>query len=111
MPRGSGENQAIRRRSNGIGNKPPRYAASNVPGWRSAPIATMSESSIGPSAGIDQRDGGGSAANNNDALAAIIEILRPMLGVHDRPGEPLFAFEMRREPLVVTEVAAGAEQP
>jgi hypothetical protein len=61
IPRGSGDHHATGPpRPTRIGNRPPRYAASNVPGSRSAPTPTISVSSAASAAGNSQDVGGGS---------------------------------------------------
>src|SRR5205823_14911174 len=60
IPRGSGDHHA-RELPEYIGNSPRRYAASKVPGSRSAPTATMSSAPTEESAsGKSQTQGGGS---------------------------------------------------
>ncbi len=64
----------------------------------------------------DQGDGRGAAADHHDPLTAAVEVRRPMLGVHDLPGEVLAAGEVGAVALVVAVVAGahvqeGAGQP
>ncbi len=51
------------------------------------------------------------AANDDDALAGVVQILGPVLRVDDLAREPLAALEARRKAFVVAVVAAGGEQP
>src|SRR6266511_2383767 len=61
IPRGSGDHHATGPpRPTRIGNKPPRYAASSVPGSRSAPTPAISVSSADSAGGSNQDVGGGS---------------------------------------------------
>lgn len=59
----------------------------------------------------DERHCRGAAADHDDALAAVVQILRPMLRMHDPPLETFRAFEARAVALIVSIVAASAEQP
>jgi hypothetical protein len=59
----------------------------------------------------DEGDRGGTAADHDDPLALVVEVLRPLLGVHDRAGEALLALEMGPEALVVAVVAGGDRHP
>ena len=61
--------------------------------------------------GRHQGDRCGATADDQDALACIVKILGPMLGVHQLPFELTDALELRREAFVVTVVARGREQP
>ncbi len=56
----------------------------------------------------DERDGCCATADDHDALACVVEILGPLLRVHDRPAESLDAGPLRRVPALVV-VVAGAE--
>ena len=53
----------------------------------------------------DQGDGGGAAADDDDLLALVIEVLRPMLRMHDGAAEILAAGELGGVALVVVVVA------
>ena len=51
------------------------------------------------------------AADHQHPLAGVVEVLGPVLGMHDAPREALAAGELRREALVVAVVAgAGVEE-
>ncbi len=64
-----------------------------------------------PGHGRQQRHSGGAAADDDHLLAGVVQVLGPLLRVHDLPGEALAPLELRRVALVVAVVAAGAEQP
>ena len=59
----------------------------------------------------DQRHRGGAAADHDDPLAGVVEVVRPVLGMDDRAGEALAARELGRVSLVVAEVAGAAAEP
>src|ERR1700688_2362262 len=59
----------------------------------------------------DQRHRGGAAADHHYALARIVEVLGPMLGVNDLALKALGSLELWCVALVVAVVAACAEQP
>ncbi len=61
--------------------------------------------------GGDDRDRGGPAADDHNALALVVELRGPALWVDDLSAEALGACERRIERLVVAVVAAGREQP
>ncbi len=61
--------------------------------------------------GRDDRDRGGAAADHDDPSAGVVQSVRPLLGVHDRPGEPVASGEFGGVPLVVAVVPAGREDP
>jgi hypothetical protein len=56
------------------------------------------------------RDGGRAAPDDHDPLAGVVEVRRPELRVHDGAGELLDALELRREALLVVEIARADEQ-
>src|SRR4051795_12880716 len=58
-----------------------------------------------------QGDGSGAAADDDDLLAAVIQILGPVLRVHYLPGEAVAALELWRKPLVVAVISARTEDP
>src|ERR1700712_3572613 len=58
-----------------------------------------------------QGDGSGAATDYDDLLAAVIQILGPVLRVHYLPGEAVAALELWRKSLVVAVIAARAEHP
>ena len=58
----------------------------------------------------DERDGGGAASDHDDALAGVVELLRPVLGVHELPCEALAAGEGWAVALVIAVVAGAAVQ-
>ena len=58
----------------------------------------------------DQGDRGRAAADHDDALARVVEVGGPVLGVDDLAGEALDALELGRVALVVAVVAGAAEQ-
>ena len=60
--------------------------------------------------GRNQSHRGGTAADDDDLLARVVEVLRPVLRVNDRALEVLRAGELRRVALVVVVVAAAGEQ-
>ena len=53
---------------------------------------------------------GGATADDDDLLARVVEVLRPVLRVDDRALEVVRACELRRVALVVVVVAAAREQ-
>ena len=57
-----------------------------------------------------ERHRGRAAADHDDALARVVEVLGPLLGVHDPAGEALGARELGRVALVVAVVAAAHEE-
>jgi hypothetical protein len=57
-----------------------------------------------------ERDRGGAAADDHDSLARVVEVLGPVLGVHDGAPEAVHAGEVREAALVVAVVAAAGEQ-
>ena len=59
----------------------------------------------------DQRDGGGSTADDDDIFARVVEILGPELRVHDHTLEVLLALKVRRVSGRVVVVAGRTEQP
>ena len=58
-----------------------------------------------------QGDGGGAAADDHDLLALVVQVLGPVLRVHDLPLEALAALEVGGVALRVVVVAARGEQP
>ena len=56
------------------------------------------------------RDRRGAAADDHDPPAGVVEALGPGLRVDDQPGEVLEAVELRRESLLVVEVAGAREE-
>ncbi len=58
-----------------------------------------------------QRDRRCAAADDHDPLACVIEVLRPVLRMHDLATERLGAGELRREPRVVVVVARATKDP
>ncbi len=58
-----------------------------------------------------QGDRGRAAADHQDALAHVVQVLRPVLRVDDRAGVALQPLELRGEAPVVPVVAHRAEQP
>ena len=55
--------------------------------------------------------GGGAAADDDHALARVVERIGPRLRMNDGASEALRALEVRREATIVAVVAAGAEEP
>ena len=60
--------------------------------------------------GRDQGDRGGTGADDDDLLAHVVEVLRPVLRMDDLALEVLGAGKRRRIPLVVVVVAGAREQ-
>ena len=58
----------------------------------------------------DERDGGRAAADHHDLLAGVVDVIGPLLWMHDLSGEALGALEVRRVALVVAVVAAAHQQ-
>ena len=58
-----------------------------------------------------QGDRGRAAADDDDLLAGVVEVLGPVLRVHDLAAESVAALELRGVALVVAVVAACAEDP
>ena len=56
-----------------------------------------------------ERDGGGAAADDHDALAGVVEVVGPVLRVHEAALEVVGAGNRGRVPLVVA-VVAGADR-
>src|SRR6185295_14090073 len=75
-PRGSGDHQPRVFLRNGIGKIPARYAASNVPGARSAPMPHRPLSSASSGAGSRQRFAGGSIGGSAISTATFWSIRR-----------------------------------
>ena len=57
-----------------------------------------------------QRHRGGAAADHDDALAGVVEVLGPVLRVDDRAGEAVDPLELGRVALVVAVVAAAGPE-
>ncbi len=57
-----------------------------------------------------QRHGGGAAADDDDPAPGPLQIRRPVLRVHDLPGEPLRPGQHRLVPALVAVVAGAEEQ-
>src|SRR4051812_5973979 len=73
-PRGSGDHQPNVFLRNGIGKIPERYAASNVPGSKSAPIPQRPLSSASSGAGSRQRLAGGSIGGSGISTSTVWSI-------------------------------------
>lgn len=58
-----------------------------------------------------QRDRRRAAADDDDAPADVVEVVRPALRVHERSREVVLSLEARREALLVVVVAGRAEDP
>ena len=63
-----------------------------------------------PSHRRNEGDRGGSAADHHDALAGVVEVLRPVLRMDDPAGEVLVALEVRAVTRGVVVVAGGGEE-
>ncbi len=59
----------------------------------------------------EKRHGGRAASDHHDSLACVVEILRPVLRMHDLTAEPILSGEVGTEPFVVVVVAGTAEDP
>ena len=58
----------------------------------------------------DERHGGRAAADDDDALALVVDVGRPLLRVHDAAAEALAPGELRRVALLVVVVAGAHEE-
>jgi hypothetical protein len=57
-----------------------------------------------------QRHRGGPTADDDDALARVVDVVGPLLGVDDAAAEPVEPFEVRRVALRVVVVAGAGEE-
>ena len=105
---------ADRRARRALGEDPPHEVGDRVLGGQRRDVGGRPLQHRDVRGGLghrrDERDRGGAAADHDDLLAGVVEVLGPGLRVHDRSGEAVHAGEVGLVALVVAVVAGAGEE-